>query len=32
MMIQTGLLDWQIPFKQLDSGAHPLAKIQRLVD
>ncbi len=32
MMMQTGLLDWQIRFKQLDMGGDPLPKIQRIVD
>lgn len=31
-MMQTGLLDWQIRFKQLDSGGDPLPKIQTMVD
>jgi IS5 family transposase len=31
-MMQTGLLDWQIRFKQLDNGGDPLPKIQRIVD
>jgi IS5 family transposase len=31
-MMQTGLLDWQIRFKQLDSGGDPLPKIQTVVD
>jgi IS5 family transposase len=31
-MMQTGLLDWQIRFKQLDRGGDPLPKIQTLVD
>jgi IS5 family transposase len=30
--MQTGLLDWQIRFKQLDNGGDPLAKIQKVVD
>jgi len=31
-MMQTGLLDWQIRFRQLDAGGDPLPKLQRLVD
>ncbi len=31
-MMQTGLLDWQIRFKQLDNGGDPLPKIQTMVD
>ena len=31
-MMQAGLLDWQIRFKQLDSGGDPLPKIQKMVD
>jgi IS5 family transposase len=31
-MMQTGLLDWQIRFKQLDKGGDPLPKIQTMVD
>ena len=31
-MMQTGLLDWQIRFKQLDKGGDPLSRIQTLVD
>jgi transposase, IS5 family len=31
-MMQTGLLDWQIRFKQLDNGGDPLRKIQKMVD
>ena len=31
-MMQTGLLDWQIRFKQLDNGGDPLPKIQGIVD
>jgi IS5 family transposase len=31
-MMQTGLLDWQIRFKQLDKGGDPLPKIQTVVD
>jgi len=31
-MMQTGLLDWQIRFKQLDKAGDPLAKLQSLVD
>jgi len=30
--MQTGLLDWQIRFKQLDKGGDPLPKIQTMVD
>src|SRR5512139_2987160 len=30
--MQTGLLDWQIRFKQLDNGGDPLPKIQKIVD
>ena len=30
--MQTGLLDWQIRFKQLDKGGDPLPKIQKMVD
>ena len=30
--MQTGLLDWQIRFKQLDNGGDPLPKIQTMVD
>ena len=30
--MQTGLLDWQLRFKQLDNGGDPLPKIQRSVD
>jgi IS5 family transposase len=32
MMMQTGLLDWKIRFKQLDKGGDPLPKIQTMVD
>jgi IS5 family transposase len=32
MMMQTGLLDWQIRFKQLDNGGDPLPKIQKVVN
>ena len=32
MMMQTGLLDWQLRFKQLDNGGDPLVKIQKVVD
>ncbi len=32
MMMQTGLLDWQIRFEQLDNGGDPLAKLQKVVD
>ena len=31
-MMQTGLLDWRICFKQLDNGGDPLPKIQTMVD
>jgi len=31
-MMQTGLLDWQIRFKQLDQGGDPLPKIQTMVN
>ena len=31
-MMQTGLLDWQIRFRQLDAGGDPLPKLQKLVD
>ena len=31
-MMQTGLLDWQIRFKQLDDGGDPLHKIRTVVD
>jgi len=31
-MMQTGLLDWQIRFKQLDKGGDPLLRIQTMVD
>src|SRR5512139_3194057 len=31
-MMQTGLFDWQIRFKQLDHGGDPLPRIQRIVD
>jgi len=31
-MMQTGLLDWQIRFKQLDNGGDPLPRIQTMVD
>jgi IS5 family transposase len=31
-MMQTGLLDWQIRFKQLDKGGDPLPKIQTMVE
>ena len=30
--MQTGLLDWQIRFKQLDNGGDPLPRIQTMVD
>ena len=32
MMMQTGLLDWQIRFEQLDNGGDPLTKLQKVVD
>ena len=32
MMVQTGLLDWQLRFKQLDNGGDPLPKIQKVVN
>ena len=31
-MMQTGLLDWQIRFHQLDAGGDPLPKLKKLVD
>ncbi len=31
-MMQTGLLDWQIRFRQLDAGGDPLPKLQKMVD
>ncbi len=31
-MMQTGLLDWQLRFKQLDNGGDPLPKIQKVVN
>lgn len=31
-MMQTGLLDWQIRFRQLDAGGDPLEKLKKLVD
>jgi IS5 family transposase len=31
-MMQTGLLDWQIRFRQLDAGGDPLPKLKKLVD
>jgi IS5 family transposase len=31
-MMQTGLLDWQIRFKELDKGGNPLPRIQTMVD
>jgi IS5 family transposase len=31
-MMQTGLLDWQIRFRQLDVGGDPLPKLKKLVD
>ncbi len=30
--MQTGLLDWQIRFKQLDSGGDPLWKLQKVIN
>lgn len=30
--MQTGLLDWQIRFKQLDNGGDPLPRIQTMID
>jgi transposase, IS5 family len=32
MMMQTGLLDWQLRFKQLDNGGDPLPKIRKMVN
>ena len=32
IMMQTGLLDWQIRFRQLDAGGDPLPKLKKLVD
>src|SRR5512136_3220147 len=32
MMMQTGMFDWQIRFRQLDEGGDPLPKIQRIMD
>jgi IS5 family transposase len=32
IMMQTGLLDWQIRFRQLDAGGDPLRKLKKLVD
>lgn len=32
MMMQTGLLDWQIRFEQLDNGGDPLIKLEKVVD
>jgi hypothetical protein len=32
IMMQTGLLDWQIGFRQLDAGGDPLQKLKKLVD
>jgi hypothetical protein len=32
MMMQTGLLDWQIRFKQLGNGGDPLIKLEKVVD
>ena len=31
-MMQTGLLDWRIRFRQLDAGGDPLPKLKKLVD
>jgi hypothetical protein len=31
-MMQTGLLDWQIRFRQLDEGGDPLPKLKKMVD
>ena len=31
-MMQTGLLDWQIRFRQLDAGGDALPKFKKLVD
>jgi IS5 family transposase len=31
-MMQTGLLDWQIRFRQLDAGGDPLPKLKKVVD
>src|SRR4030043_1001260 len=31
-MMQTGLLDWHIRFRQLDAGGDPLLKLKKLVD
>ncbi len=31
-MMQTGLLDWHIRFRQLDAGGDPLPKLKKLVD
>jgi transposase, IS5 family len=31
-MMQTGLLDWQIRFQQLDTGGDPLPKLKKLVE
>ena len=31
-MMQTGLLDWQIRFRQLDAGGDPLPRLRDLVD
>jgi len=31
-MMQTGLLDWQIRFRQLDAGGDPLPRLKNLVD
>jgi len=32
IMMQTGLLDWQIRFRQLDAGGDPLPKLKKLLD
>jgi IS5 family transposase len=32
MMMQTGLLDWQLRFRQLDKGGDPLPRIQKVVN
>jgi IS5 family transposase len=32
MMMQTGLLDWQLRFKQLDNGGDPLPRKQKVVN
>ena len=31
-IMQTGLLDWQIRFRQLDAGGDPLPRLKKLVD